>query len=136
MAGNKKKCIVYGLFSFNDPNQIRYVGQTVQPIEGRFRAHLNVASNSKNKSFRNYVYNWIRYHNYRIGYVILQENATYNFSEKRWIEDLRYEGHRLTNLTDGGDGSLGFKGKRGIKLGPLSEETKQKIGESGKLVSL
>lgn len=37
--------------------------------------------------------------------IILEQNARWNLSERKWIAKLRDDGFRLLNLTDGGQGS-------------------------------
>jgi hypothetical protein len=68
------------------------------------------------------------------------EEDNWQYWEKHWIEKLRNEGYKLTNLTEGGQGGNGFnhseeskqkmsESKKGIKL---SDEHKQKISEKVK----
>lgn len=87
----------------------RYAGFTIN-LEQRFNTHLNEMKNGC-KCRR---CNWIRtIENPRnsIEMVILEKCNETNHKEKEifWIAELRKQGHRLTNMTNGGDGRLGFK---------------------------
>lgn len=119
----QKPWFIYALI---DPrtSEIRYVGKTqYQTVEVRFKQHLKDSANGK--QYR--VYRWMRIlHNYGlIPTVLVLESgagAGVDEAEKRWISWYRPWG-RLTNLTDGGEGSS--------KLFQ-SEEKRRKISESWK----
>lgn len=108
MSANKTHRLVkvYGLFALSNPKVFRYIGQCIIEVEERVRNHFKEAKkDTKNR----WVYNWIKKHNFQIGYRILEEDAVWNESEIKWKKKLQEEGHRLTNMTDGGDGFLGGK---------------------------
>lgn len=92
---------VYCLFDLENPFHIRYVGQCTYDVVIRFKDHLKAARKHKRNQW---VYNWIRSVDYKIGYRILEEDAVWNESEIKWIAKLKSQGHKLTNMTDGGDG--------------------------------
>lgn len=51
---------IYTLSSTRDPNNIRYVGKTKQPLKRRLSQHITDAKKaSKLGTKRNYNYNWI-----------------------------------------------------------------------------
>jgi len=95
------------IYTLNAPDgEIRYVGKTIQPLKTRLQAHLNAAKRGKNHRC-----NWIR--------SLLKKNDSpiiHLLSEvegdgcKEEIEKIAYfksTGTRLTNQTDGGEGTLG-----------------------------
>lgn len=109
----------YKIYHLIDPrtNEIRYVGQTVQTLENRLKKHLR----SKDKSHR---VNWIKSITNEglepIIELICETNTLdkCNELEQFYIKKYRDEGLKLTNMTDGGDGSIGFT---------HSEESKKKM---------
>lgn len=113
-----KHAIVYALM---EPNgEIRYVGQTSDTLSGRLAQHIWAAK----KKRKTYVHKWINSilkKGLKPKIITLEENATWNKSEIEWISKLRSEGNRLTNCSDGGDGTLGYK---------HSKETKAKIAKA------
>ena len=158
------KYIIYGLI---DPrtNEIRYVGQSTCGTK-RIKQHF-YPSHYKSRKKR-HVYNWINQLlciNLKPEYIILQElqqceniKNELDTAECTWIKKLRDSGNNLTNLTDGGGGSIGYKAsaesrakmsvaKKGKKLSdahveniraankcrsPMTNETKKKISISNK----
>ena len=123
---------VYGLVSSSSPTNIRYVGRSrYNTPEMRLEQHLR---NAKKDSTNLHVYNWIRKCislNEEINYVLLASNITWEDSgieEIKFIKTLKDKGYDLTNMTDGGEGSLGIK---------ASNETKAKMSASrkGRIVS-
>lgn len=119
----QKPWFIYALI---DPrtDEIRYIGKTqYQTVEVRFKQHLKDSARGKEY----YVYRWMRIlqQDGLIPQVCVLESgagAGVDEAEKKWISWYRPWG-RLTNLTDGGDGSS--------KLFQ-SEEKRRKISESWK----
>lgn len=90
----------------------RYVGQT-HDIQFRFEEEIREAQNTKKKC-NCHRCNWIRKvfkNNGKIDIVILEKctEKTINDLEIFWISELRKQGHRLTNMTEGGEGVRGWK---------------------------
>lgn len=116
-----KRNIIYGL---KDPltNEIRYIGKSTSGLS-RPRSHLTP---NKYLKENNYKAKWIKslIHNGIIPeIVILCETDNILELDKleiEFIKEYRSLGYRLTNLTDGGEGSLGRV---------LSAETKEKISK-------
>ena len=113
-------CTVYAL---TDPrtHEVRYIGKTVQKPEHRLTLHLARAQ----RGYRAHVYSWIR-ELLRLGMspgLRILDGIPGNGSdeEREWIAYGRMQGWRLTNHTDGGEGSAGLK---------ASEETKAKMREA------
>jgi len=104
-----RKANIYELI---DPitNEVRYIGKTTSPINNRLSAHIYEAK----CGIISYKCNWIR--------KLLQENlhpvaklietvSSDNWieREKYWILNYKKAGHKLTNLTEGGEGATGIK---------------------------
>ena len=102
-----------------------YVGKTVKNLEHRKRQHMVEAGLKRNNSYFHkairkygfYIFNW---------YVLEETNNKEELSklEIRWIKLLKDCGHKIYNLTSGGDGGSTNTYRKGK---PLSEETKLKI---------
>lgn len=100
----------YKIYTLNDPktNIIRYVGQTCYSLEDRLKRHLR----AKDKSHRT---NWIKSLknlNLKPNIILIEENLTKeecNLLEKYYIKTFRELGVNLVNMTDGGEGSQGFR---------------------------
>lgn len=100
---------IYGLV---DPftKHLRYIGQTIQPLQNRIRYHKYIA---KSKRSRNYLYNWLNTLVDRDTFaevLIIEENCEdLNFWEVFYIQYFRGLGCPLTNLSPGGNARGGFK---------------------------
>lgn len=114
----------YKIYKLIDPitNEIRYIGRTIQTLENRLKKHLK----AEDKSHR---VNWIKSltkNNLIPKIELICETTTFEDCcelEIFYIKKYKKEGIRLVNMTDGGDGSIGFK---------HSEETIIKLKESAK----
>jgi D-mannonate dehydratase len=100
---------VYGLVSSGDESEnIKYIGQTCVSVSKRLNKHIENAR----CGIKTHCYNWIRSQlkiGNQINAVILEKNAIYGVSERKWIKWYRLLGAELTNLTDGGDGVIGWR---------------------------
>lgn len=125
-----------------------YIGQTVKPIEKRWKHHIKYAQSGcqykLHRAIRKY-----GVENFTVEEVMWVEaddrqvlNSKLDFLERFFIKrfNIRYDGF---NMTDGGEGfssgSLSSthrlnisRAKKGKKRGNLSDEWKRKIGESCK----
>lgn len=133
----QKPWFIYALI---DPrtDEIRYIGKTqYQTVEVRFKQHLKDSARGKDY----YVYRWMRIlqQDGLIPQVCVLESgagAGVDEAEKKWISWYRPWG-RLTNLTDGGDGSSKLfqseekrrKISESWKYRVVSEETRRKMSE-------
>lgn len=147
------------IYALTDPRteEVRYIGKTVNEPSDRLKGHVKEAQ----RGVRVYKYDWIRSllslglePNVSVLEIVFIPND-WQERERWWIAFAREWGFRLTNLTDGGEGtkllgekngnfgrtftrehrynlSMAHKGKK------PSEETRRKIGEAGKgrIVSL
>ena len=102
---------VYALAEESSPEDYRYIGRTNQSAHRRLGKHLSAA-----KTEDNYVHRWIRKvqaEGRKVILVVLEDNLTFEESGLReiaLIAKCKKEGYRLTNISLGGDGSLGHKG--------------------------
>lgn len=146
-------CIIYGLASSED-GKIRYVGQTTQLLHKRFDSHLNFPKKRRHVYVNKWISSVIKT-KFKILCFIIESDAVYSETEKRWIAWYRKHGAALVNLTDGGEGICGLKRSnefrthmsnvmRGKRKSPehiekiasclrgrrLSEEHKRKVSDS------
>jgi hypothetical protein len=105
----RKVGVVYGLTDVRT-GEIRYVGKTVQKLKERVRCHLR-ATGSTHRAC------WIRsIGQENVGVVVLEvaPDSCLSDAEIAWISTLRRHGYRLTNHTDGGEGSSGWRPSPGV----------------------
>lgn len=111
-------------------NNIKYVGQTSKELSERLRTHI---SKTKSKIERGlklskkefWIKKLISYNlerNIIIEEIELCDIILLDDREIYWIYKFKNEGHKLTNMTDGGQ-------PRVYKLGTMSDEHKLKISE-------
>lgn len=141
---------IYTLSDARTPNNIRYVGKTIQTLKRRLQGHICAAKRViKYNIVHGYCQNWIL--------KVLKENSTiiieeldsitiednsneWELLEQYWICQLKIWGFNLTNISKGGGGPLEYHPtkeaieKRASKIKGISrdEETKRKISESHK----
>lgn len=120
MALTPACCAVYALI---DPRtqEVRYVGKTTQEPARRLQLHLARARGG----YRAHVCSWIK-ELLRLGMfpgltVLETVQGDGSNEERAWITYGRKRGWRLTNHTDGGEGSAGLR---------ASEETRAKMREA------
>lgn len=114
MAGKKVFKIrlpkIYALYESTQPDAIRYIGWCICDIRLRLADHIR----DTHSGDRRYVHNWIRAVLSRGAAVevklleVVTKDESYREAEKKWIRWHRWLGHPLTNLTEGGDGTLGW----------------------------
>ncbi len=119
---------VYGLYDPRHPNDIKYVGVTLQNLNKRLNNHRCI---TKNKGFT-HKENWIKKlarEGVRPEIKLLEECSSIELMYKQeiiWIKNLRKQGYKLTNIDEGG------KGRDSGPRKPHSEETKRKMSEAQK----
>ena len=135
-----KNAVVYVLVASDKEEEIRYVGRTINPKD-RLQSHIVHAKNNK----KTYVHRWINKTIKKgdsIVMKIIESNLTYEEAGVReiyWIDYYKKQGLKLTNLTRGGDGSLGLSHSKEtrkklskVNLGRTrSLETREKIRKAG-----
>lgn len=119
--------LVYALVARSNPNEIRYIGKTEDKTPNkRLYSHI---WESRDLSNRIYKCNWIRKvlsEGDEVLAIVVETCLSFNESNLReiyYISHYRQLGHRLTNLTDGGEGALGYSRTH-------SEATRQKIRDA------
>jgi len=127
-----KQCIVYGLYSSRD-DELRYIGQTTQPLKKRLSQHINYS-----KTKRTAVHKWI-YREILLGFVVtirvIIDEAVFNSTEIELIAHYKSIGTRLLNLTEGGEGTVGCKANIGKKRPDLSARNMAAKGSIGRPLS-
>ena len=107
---------IYGLFASDRPDECRYIGKTTTEIEKRLLGHLRTANSLHRSTYRD---KWIRNVYARNATVVIRALETCEIVAKRdnvlsqreraWIANGKRQGWTLTNATDGGEGTSGFK---------------------------
>ena len=98
------------IYTLSDPvsKEVRYIGLTTKPLKERFSQHYSRKCN-------NHKCNWIKGLRSKGLRPVMQEldiaNSTeeLNSLEIYWIEQFKQWGFNLVNLTQGGEGSFGYK---------------------------
>lgn len=135
---------IYMLSSSSDPNNIRYVGKTVEKLSVRLSGHLHDAKHGVRKP----LYDWMRntlFNNETIliqelDYMLIENDYNWDWLEQYWICQVKAWGFSLFNISSGGQGSQGFKHSKGaiekraskIRGIPRDKETRRKISEGNK----
>lgn len=108
--------IIYALIDTSEvESRIFYVGMTIKPAQARFKAHINEAKRGVGKvdtKKNRKVMKLLKTEN--LDMIILEQNEEWTNEdlaqkEKWWISSLISKGVQLTNLTEGGDGTAGYK---------------------------
>lgn len=118
------------IYALCDPvsSEIRYIGKTTQPPTSRLSAHMQ-----KSRTRKAHVSHWIRSLNGQrpvLRILALVETGMAAETERKAIARFRASGCRLTNLTEGGEGSLGYRvfGRHP----PLEVRAKMSASQKGK----
>ena len=125
MTKNQVTWVIYGLMSKND-SEIRYVGKTTKRVYDRLANHKNDAKRSPKPR---HLLHWMKMVGVEnVTYVILEKcpigNKDYlSYAERYWISSLKEMGKNLTNHTDGGEGTSGYR---------WSDESRKRLSESAK----
>jgi hypothetical protein len=100
--------------------EVRYVGQTTRSLRQRLTEHCR-HSQSKHQPA---LHSWLKsLDGTRPAIIELERKPTdLDVAEKKWIAELKEAGHRLTNLTVGGNGFSG----------PHPAEVRQRIGDAAR----
>jgi hypothetical protein len=103
---------VYALVLASAPEDYRYIGRTNERPARRLSKHLTAARTGEDS----YVYRWMRKamaEGQALDLIVLEDDMTFEesgFREIALIAEYRAKGYRLTNISAGGDGSLGNSG--------------------------
>lgn len=105
-----KPTYIYGLVC-QETDELRYVGKTIQTLESRLRGHIRSSYSEK----RTYIANVLRHmrnHGQKVEIIefeIVEPFGDWIEAEQHWIAYTKFLGCRLANLTDGGEGVVGYK---------------------------
>lgn len=134
-------CVETYIYTLNDPDTgvVRYVGKSVNPSR-RFIRHLSEAKTAAVKTYKdNWILKLLKHNKKPTQQIIEVCGNNWVDREKYWISYYReVMGDRLTNLTEGGDGLLGYKFSNETKLKMskaaigrvITEEQKEKISKT------
>lgn len=125
------------IYTLSDPRtmMVRYVGVTVQGILTRLKDHLKKSVRERNTYCARWINSLVKEGLSPIVSVLeLGYGETRKVRERYWISTLR-QSCDLTNLTDGGDGTLGYsvrpetreKIRRSLTGRHLSDERREKM---------
>lgn len=112
----RRDASIYALVDPREPDHVRYIGLTVISILVRLKGHIDQAKRNKDEWHKS---RWIRklLADEILPEVRVVEAGTWTKEEmcQREIEhiaDYRSRGHRLTNMTKGGESTLGLPSER------------------------
>jgi len=113
---------IYALYSSSDPEHIRYVGRSqFDTPDIRLKTHIQEAKKGETKTHKCHWIQHVLSSGHTVEVVLVENNLSWEESatkEMYYISHYKNLGHKLTNLTLGGDGALGMK---------HTEETRQKM---------
>lgn len=124
---------VYTLLSTRN-SEVRYVGQTTQRLASRLRQHRSDA----NVRCTTPVRKWIAREEaagFQIIITSVVEDAILHQTEIELISQYRALGVRLLNVTDGGEGTIGWHGNLGNKRPDLAERNRAQAGKPGRTLT-
>lgn len=120
--------------------EIRYVGFTSRTLKARLKQHL-----AKKKGKYSHRIAWVKYLVRRGLQPVMQQlqevpDSEWRAAERYWVSYFRSIGCPLTNATDGGDGTIGYKhsdeSKEKMRIARMgktaSKETREKMSASQK----
>jgi len=132
---------MHTIYALCDPEThgVRYVGQTIQKVEDRFKRHLK-------DRHHNHKTAWIKSLQSRglapeLIIIEYADDSCWQEREMYWIAYYRSIGVNLVNSTDGGDGGLNpspetrlkrSQSLTGRKREPFSEEWRKKLGDANR----
>lgn len=121
----EREIIVYGLAS-SENGRLRYIGQTVNQLKKRINGHICYANKYGKSAIQKWIVSVLDKGFEIIGWIICPK-AIWNITEIETIKQYRELGFDLLNLTDGGEGTLGYHHK-GRKRPDLAERNRQNTG--------
>lgn len=106
-----KRYVVYAVRATYDLSmEYRYVGITGDKA-ARIKQHRYESSTPSDSRYHLPKSRWMRKKYFSVTFDILEECLTpeaLKIAEMKWVHVLRVRGHRLLNLTDGGEGTYGW----------------------------
>lgn len=114
LTAQKKEISVYALIEIKS-KQIRYIGVTSRDISKRFSHHIECSKSGS----KFHVHRWLRKIKFRaipILLEIIKKGFSWKKAEQKWISYHKSKGTKLTNMTDGGEGIIGFKMSKATRI--------------------
>lgn len=127
------KTTVYSLSSSRD-GEVRYIGQTMGDVRARLRQHRSDAKVRCTTPVRKWMMREIN-EGFSIVIAVVMHDAVLHQSEIEIIAKYRAEGARLLNLTDGGEGTVGWRGNAGNKRPDLAARNRAQAGKPGHAIT-
>lgn len=116
-----KNCFkIYGLVNPNEPEKIRYIGQTSKSLKVRLRNHIDKAKREKALNHRICWLKSLLIQDLQPTMILIEDNLTQqeaNIKEKFYIKLFKSMGANLVNTSEGGE------------YAPTSEETREKLSK-------
>jgi hypothetical protein len=104
---------VVSIYTLSDPvdDAVRYVGKTERTAEARLAKHLKNARERRDGKtvYNQHVYCWIRSLSSDPVMEVVEVTEDGVEAEHFWIAQFRAWGFKLTNHTDGGEGTAGYR---------------------------
>ncbi len=116
-----RQTTIYALREKNGP--IRYVGKTVGPLLSRLKSHKREAVKNAATHKDRWIKQQIKASNEIEIFALEVCDADWQSREQFWIREGRLKGWPLTNISDGGDGPVGYH---------HSIEARRKISEANR----
>lgn len=139
-----KENVLVRVYELRDPRDIeckpRYVGITTKSLKYRLTAHKNCIT----YDYRGRWFKKLTREGVTPTIHLIEEVVGWDYAcevEKYWIKEFKEQGYNLTNSTEGGEGTTGYKHsqtfknfQRSFRIGSKhSEETKRKISKTNKI---
>jgi len=104
----KAKPIIYALLDPNT-NEVRYIGKTVS-LSKRLRKHISESKNDTKSHKKAWINSLIVKDQEPIMKILekLEDSDSWKLRERYWIKYYKDIGAKLTNMTEGGDGTSGM----------------------------
>ena len=114
---------IYGLYDPRKPDDIKYVGVTIQNLNDRLAGHRRNAWETRNPTNKEKWIDRLKREGVQPEIKLLEECETVESMYEQeivWIQNLRKEGHKLANTSKGGRGGFSY---------PKSDKWKQFMKE-------
>lgn len=130
------------IYELRDPRDIskspRYIGITIKELNSRLSRHLTKNS-LKSKTYKNRWITKLLKESVKPTIHLIEEVIGWSYAcevEKYWIKEFKNQGYKLTNSTEGGEGSVGIVVRKDTRK-KLSKNSSGKnnamYGKSGEL---
>lgn len=127
---NLRPWFIYTLHDPRDPDVVRYVGWATD-TRRRFNQHISDARANRDQTYCGRWKRTLLVEGILPVLTIVESGSGsgWGSAESKWVAHFKSLGHRLTNLTDGGDGTRGYQWPI-EKIRKLTDEQKKRIGDA------